>query len=281
MRESMIMLVDRRELSIADYGAEDGPAVLYFHGAPSSRLDALMYEDEIDASGIRVVAIDRPGFGGSSPQPGRVLADWPNSVAQVADQLGLESFAVVGASAGGVHAIACAALLADRVTSLGLVCAGTDPSWPGTASRHSDEENSVMATDDEETVIAWFAGRFGADASRYPIGGAGLPAPDAAMFDDARYGPGIVSSTKEALRQGVAGLALDKLVRSRPWTFDPGSIDARCEIIHGEQDTVAPVANGEHNATLIPNATLTRLPEHGHLSILTEIPRLATRLTTT
>lgn len=106
MRESMITLADRRELSIADYGVEDGPAVLYFHGAPSSRLDALMYEDEIDASGIRVIAIDRPGFGRSSPQPGRVLADWPNNVAQVADQLGLESFAVVGASAGGVHAIA-------------------------------------------------------------------------------------------------------------------------------------------------------------------------------
>ena len=77
----------------------------------------------------------------------------------------------------------------------------------------------------------------------------------------------------------MAGFALDRLVRSRPWAFDAGSIDVPCELVHGEQDTVVPIAHGEHNHELIPNSTLTRFAAHGHLSILTETPKLAARLT--
>ena len=98
-----------------------------------------------------------------------------------------------------------------------------------------------MATDDEATVVSWFCDRFGADGSRFPIGAAGLPAPDAAMFDDDRHAAGLRRTSEEGLRQGVAGFALDRLVRSRPWTFDAGAIDVACELIHGEQDTVVPI----------------------------------------
>lgn len=70
---------------------------------------------------MHLVAVDRPGIGHSDLQPGRRLEDWPLDVAELADALGLERFAVVGDSAGGPYALACAALMGDRVTRAGLV----------------------------------------------------------------------------------------------------------------------------------------------------------------
>jgi pimeloyl-ACP methyl ester carboxylesterase len=85
-------------------------------------------------------------FGGSTLQPGRTLDVWVGDVVALADALLVTSFAVLGLSAGGPHAVACAARLPDRVTGLGLVASRTDPSWPRTADRHSSEENELLAT---------------------------------------------------------------------------------------------------------------------------------------
>ncbi|MGI4944133.1 MAG: alpha/beta fold hydrolase, partial [Janthinobacterium lividum] len=97
-------------ISVEEYGDPAGPPVLYFHGWPASRLEAGLIPD----LSVRLLALDRPGYGRSTPQPGRTLLDWPADVAAVADRLGLAKFHVVGLSGGGPYAAACALALPDR-----------------------------------------------------------------------------------------------------------------------------------------------------------------------
>src|SRR3954471_17322215 len=99
-RNNTITLPGGRRLGYAKYGDPDAMPVLYCHGFPSCRLEPSM----LPVSGIRLIALDRPGYGLSEPLPGRTLRDWPRDVAAAADALGLHRFAVVGVSGGAPYA---------------------------------------------------------------------------------------------------------------------------------------------------------------------------------
>ena len=116
MEAQTLVLADGRELSWWSYGDPDGTPVIFSHGLSDSRL-IRNPDDALTASlGVRVIAADQPGVGGSSPQPGRHMADWGPDMEQLADHVGLGQFAVAGHSGGGPHALAVAAHLPDRVT---------------------------------------------------------------------------------------------------------------------------------------------------------------------
>jgi pimeloyl-ACP methyl ester carboxylesterase len=73
-----VRLPDGRSLAYTEYGAPDGKPVLYFHGLPGSRLDPAMLDNgDLVKAGIRMIACDRPGMGGSDFQPGRSFSHWP------------------------------------------------------------------------------------------------------------------------------------------------------------------------------------------------------------
>jgi pimeloyl-ACP methyl ester carboxylesterase len=114
---------DGRRLAYAETGDLDGPPVFAFHGIPGSRSDfeRLFGPEGLAGSGVRVIGIDRPGFGASDFQQNRRFQDWPGDVATVADHLGIDRFAVLGYSAGGPYVIACARALPDRLTFAGIV----------------------------------------------------------------------------------------------------------------------------------------------------------------
>src|SRR5262245_1689679 len=95
-----------------------------------SRLHIVPLEQQLSARGLRVIAPDRPGYGGCSPQPGRALEDSPDDVAALADALGIDRFLVAGHSTGGAYAIACAALLPDRVRATIVGAGVTNMLWP-------------------------------------------------------------------------------------------------------------------------------------------------------
>ena len=113
-----VRLPDGRLIAVEEYGDPAGPPVFYFHGWPASRLEAGLIPD----LPVRLLALDRPGYGRSAPQRGRTLADWPADVTAVADRLGLARFHVVGLSGGGPYAAACALALPDRVLGVAMVC---------------------------------------------------------------------------------------------------------------------------------------------------------------
>jgi pimeloyl-ACP methyl ester carboxylesterase len=279
VRDQSMSLADGRTIAFTDLGAAAGPVVMYFHGAPSSRLDLQLHDGTFAALGVRVVSPDRPGYGGSSAHTGRQREDWASDVAALADYLGVDRFAVMGVSTGGPYAVACAALLPDRVASAATVCGVTDCGWARAWHGLASNEAALMRIRDVDEAVAWCEARYGRDGSRFLDGELGDLAPaDQRALKDGVLAAALVTSVREAFRQGVTGYAQDITVQGTPWTFDPSAIAAPVRVLHGEADTVIPVAHARHTAELIPGAQLSLWPVHGHISILTEIPRLAADL---
>ena len=279
MRDSQVILTDGRELAYSDIGEPDWPCVMFFGGAPTSRLRQRYLESDFLHANVRVVSPERPGYGRSSPQARRSMIDWCSDVAALADGLELDRFLVAGHSSGGPYAVACAALLPERV-SAGVILAGvTDMGWPGAWKGYNDMEGELMRISDEETAIAWCVERFGEDGSGF-FGAANfkLAEPDEAFFTDEKIARKLASARAEAFRQGVIGYAQDIVIQGQPWPFDPSAIGVPIDVVHGDSDAVVPLAHSRHTAELIPGANLRVLPGHGHFTILAELPTAASAL---
>lgn len=275
MTDSQISLPDGRVLAYTDIGDPDGSCVMHFHGAPASRFLLDVYDEEFEEYGLRVVSPDRPGYGGSSPHPGRSMADWPNDVEILADTLGIDEFVVLGSSSGGPYTVACCALLPDRVLG-GLVVAGaTDMSWPDVREGYPEVELEIMDLNDEDEAIGYCENRFGPDGSGFfeeePLE---WPEPDEAFLADKEMSDHLARAMGEAFVQGVTGYAQDMIVQGRPWPFDPADVECPVRVVHGELDTLVPMAHSRHTAESIPDSELKVHPGHGHASILDEIPHL-------
>ncbi|KFY75464.1 hypothetical protein V499_04553 [Pseudogymnoascus sp. VKM F-103] len=129
-------LPDGRQLGYAEYGDHNGTPLLYFHGYPSCRLEAYAIDDIAQRHNTRILALDRPGFGLSTPQPNRSITDWPADVSAFAKSMQLSRFAVLGASGGGPYALACAhGLPQETLAGVGLFASG--PPWVGGAHYNS------------------------------------------------------------------------------------------------------------------------------------------------
>jgi pimeloyl-ACP methyl ester carboxylesterase len=271
-----MLLVDGRTLAFTDAGEPGGIPILYFHGAPGGRLDVAWMGDAFAAAGVRVVSADRPGYGGSSPSPRRSMSDWPRDMAALADHLGIDRFAVMGLSSGGPYVAACAALLGDRVVAAASVAGVTDM---GSSAAYDefpdDDEKTIMQIGHENEAQAWCEDRYGADGGRffdYPLD---LSPPDTALFADEAFMAAVMPTFAEAFRQGVGGFAQDITVQGRAWPFDVARITCEVRVYHGAQDTLVPVSHGRRTAEMIDGSTLAIFPEHGHLSMIAEIPRIA------
>lgn len=259
-----IALRDGRRISFDQQGPEDAPAVLYFHGAGASAL-ARPPGDVGTAAGVRLVCVERPGIGDSDPAPHRTIASWPADVAEVADALGLESFAVLGWSAGGPHALACASLLPDRVSACGVLFGAVSLDWDGWSEGVEPDlvpycelavqspdvlrEALVQLTADPEAFLRRFHDR---DPSV------------AALLEDDEVVAQVRADSSRAFRQGADGMALDASLIYSPWDFDIGSITVAVQLVYGTEDRTCPPSWGQHLAAGIPTATLTVLDGVGH-----------------
>lgn len=279
MKDSLATVGGGRRLSYTEIGDPNGSCIFFFHGAPMSRLHLVGLDRQLVERALRVVSPDRPGYGKSSPQPNRSITDWPADVAALADALAINRFAVAGHSSGGPYAVACAALLPDRV-SAGLVIAGvTDMAWPGAWEGYPEVETKLMRMNEEKDLVGWCVEHFGSDgsgffaASPFP-----LPEPDEALLADGEAGTAIRSAVDEAFRQGVAGYAQDVFIQARPWPFDPARVAAPVDVVHGESDTLIPMAHSRHTAESIPGSRFHTLAGQGHFTILSELPSLASAL---
>lgn len=279
MKDLQVGLSDGRDLAYIDIGAPDWPCLLFFHGAPSSRLRLAYLERAFLEQGVRLICPDRPSYGRSSPQPGRSMADWPADVTAFADALGLDRFIVAGHSSGGPYAVACAALLRDRVRACITLGGVTDMAWHAAWNGYFEVEAQLMRIKDEDAAVAWCVERFGADGSGF-MAAADLEfsAPDLELYANPEIAPLLASARTEAFRQGVRGYAQDIVVQGRPWPFDPGDIAAPAYAMHGELDTILPMAHSYHTAELIPGSVLKVLPGHGHFTILEALPGVAAAL---
>jgi pimeloyl-ACP methyl ester carboxylesterase len=276
--EAHIELADGRTLHAYDTSGDAGgpgspPAVIWLHGSPNIGSPPEPLFAAAAASGLRWVSYDRPGYGGSSPHEGRSIASAAADVAAVADALGLDRFAVLGHSGGGPHALACAALLPERVAAAVSMsapapfdAAGLDwfAGWsPGLAA-----ENRAAA-----------AGRVALEAHWNQIQAQGEPEDMTAFFteDDLAALGGRWSWVGEvagaAMQQGGDGLAEDTLASVQPWGFEPAAIAVPVLLVHGAGDKMVPAAHGEWLGAHCPAAELRLIPGAGHVTVLDYAPQ--------
>jgi pimeloyl-ACP methyl ester carboxylesterase len=238
---------------------------------PGSRLDPALLDAEFQRLGVRVVAVERPGYGLSTARRPWSLLDWPADVAAAADRLEIERFALIGYSSGGKYAAACAYALPDRLTSAAIVSGVGPPATPRFREGlgRTDRLSMTLAARARPLALAyWRIAR--AMAERRPDSFLGefekeLSEPDKAAFAEPEVRRLVLATSREALRAGAQGVVDDSAIQARAWGFRLEEIQVPVQIWHGDHDEIVPLHHGTYAAKTIPNATLTVLQGMGHL----------------
>jgi pimeloyl-ACP methyl ester carboxylesterase len=270
MPDSHILKIAGRDVGYTDYGPRDGAPVLWCHGGPGSRLEPAAMAPAAADAGFRLIGIDRPGYGRSTPRPGRSIADWVADGLSVADALDVERFVTVGCSTGGAYSLALAAHAPQRASAVIACCALTDMRWQeGKAMMAGPATARLWSAPNRGAAIAAAADVLGTDGSKMLTQAqTGAPAADLALMQD----PGWMAGMREAMREmftfGVQGYADDRIADGVGWgSFDVTKICCPAIVLHGEEDSVVPAAHARHTAAIVPGATLRIVPALGHMSI--------------
>lgn len=269
-----ITLADGRILSFADIGHGSDFPVIYFHGFPGSRLEAAFSKDIVAQNGVRVIAVERPGYGSSTFDALRTLSDWPTDVLALADALGLEKFSVLGVSSGGVYALACAAHISERLHQVGIACTPAPP-------------EGVLSLSEMTTVAkfgfnlahkhSWLSKLILGRLFRFillrqapgflkVLGSQASQADRMALQQPAFYNA-VLASLREAYRGGHRGPLYDLHLVSRDWDFKLEHIQRPIHLWHGSSDTVVPIAMGKHIASRLQQCNQYWKTDEGHFSI--------------
>lgn len=276
----MIQLSDGRTLAYLDIGDPEGRPVFYFHGAPGSRLEGLLFDELNQQLGIRMIAPDRPGYGLSDFQKDRTYLNWPDDVSELADQLGIDRFAVLGWSSGGPYAAAVAHEIPQRVAVAAIV-AGEGP-YASDDYPQSVLTSATFSGSRVNKLFIWSANngpwlmralfrmarilifRNPAGVAEFD-GGFDLSAKDKQFFTrDFRreFSAGLV----EAFRQSAEGVTRDHTIERLDWPFDIEEIHAPTVLVfHGEEDTTVHPKISEYMCRRIPSCDGPKIyPGEGH-----------------
>jgi pimeloyl-ACP methyl ester carboxylesterase len=263
--ETDVKLDDGRTLHAYDAGAgraDDRLAVFWHHGTPNIGAPPEPLFPDAERLGLRWVSYDRPGCGGSTPNPGRDVASAAADVAGVADALGIDRFAVMGHSGGGSYALACAALLPERVAAVVSVA--------GMAPYDAERLDFFAGMADAGAASLRAAAEGRESRERYEASGADddigfTPADEAALSGSWSW---FIDVVRPALAGGPGGIIDDDLAYVGPWGFDPNQIVAPVLLLHGGSDRVVPSSHSTWLASRIPSAELRITPDDGHITVL-------------
>jgi pimeloyl-ACP methyl ester carboxylesterase len=277
LAELTVQRPDGRILQVSVTGPSDGLPLVFHHGSPGG---VAPYRPMISAAaghGLRTVLYGRPGYGGSTPQPGRLIADAAADVAAILDQLRASQFVTVGWSGGGPHALACARLLPGRCLAAASL-AGVAPyaadglDWlSGMADDNVAEFSAALAGQAELTALLDAAApllqEITGEQLADGIGELASPADKEQLRGElADY---VAATFRAGLRPGVAGWRDDDLAFVRDWGFSLGSHGdaAPVAVWQGDQDRMVPAGHGEWLAGHIPAARVHMIAGVGHMNL--------------
>lgn len=245
----VVDVANKRNITMESWGAPEGMPIFLLHGTPGCRTGPRPRTSVLYRLGVRLICYDRPGYGMSSRHFGRTVADAAWDVRAIANALGIDRFGVVGRSGGAPHALACAALLGDRVQSaaalVGLAPSDAeDLNWYDGMTGSNVEEYSRADADLAalEAKLAALADRIRIDPET--LLEALLPeltGPDRRVVDDAAIRRLLTDTYAEALRDTADGWIDDVLAMRRPWGFDLAMIKSPVLLWHGADDKFSPV----------------------------------------
>lgn len=274
--EGTVLLPDRRTLGFAEFGPPNGKAVFWFHGTPGARRqippEARLAAEEL---GVRLIGIDRPGVGDSTPHLYPSLQDWAADIGKVADRLGIGRFGLIGLSGGGPYVLACAHAFPKRVVAAAILGGVAPTQGPDAAEgglvafatrfeplfAHLHEPLGVMLT-----LLIW---------ALRPVASPGFnlfvhfsPVGDQAVFERPEMKAMFIDDLLHGSRWGLRAPVYDVLLFSRPWGFRLRDIQVPIRFWHGDADHLVPLAHGQHQARLIRDASLSVRPGESHLGSL-------------
>ncbi|MBF0452682.1 MAG: alpha/beta hydrolase [Candidatus Magnetomorum sp.] len=269
-----LYLRDGRQLGFSDLGDPSGVPLFYFHGFPSSRLEAIAANNIAAELNVRLIAVDRPGIGLSDTKPQRTLLDWPDDVQELADALQIDQFSALGISGGGPYLMACAYKIPQRLISCGSVC-GLGPLSASLDLGGMSFVNRMGLTLSKKSP--WITSVLMAGISSlinlYPemiiqLMAGNAPECDKNALKDETFNTIMIKAAQESLRTGSAGLSQDLIIYGNEWGFDLSDIHIPVNVWHGEMDTTLPVCFGKQFEEKIPDCTATYYSNEGHISIV-------------
>jgi pimeloyl-ACP methyl ester carboxylesterase len=268
-------------------GEENAPTLVFHDGTPSSGIPSPDILAAAQRLGLRHVSWSRPGYGSSTRQAGRSVASVVADMAAVLDHVGAATCHVVGWSGGGPHALACAALLPDRVRGVATIASvapypadGLD--WTaGMGAENVEEFNAALAG--AEALVgfkerAWPIYRaISADDVAEALGDLIDDVDRGSLRDD--FAAWFAQTVREGLRESYWGWFDDDMAFVRPWGFELGSISVPVHVWQGGHDRMVPFAHGQWLVSHIAKAAAHLYPEHGHLTLAVDsIPQILSEL---
>lgn len=272
--EGRVRLRDGRSLAFADWGDPRGRPVVMFHGMPATRLQC-PDADATLAAGVRLITVDRPGYGGSDPRPGRSLLSWADDFAELHAHLDLPPCPVMGWSGGGPYALACSFRLPAIVSSVGVSgSVGPMTEVPGSFSEEARRLSRLLPVDPQgalDGVVAQWKG-FADDPEsifdEWFADSDAPPSPDQRLFARPDVREAMIEWARDAARQGSAGAVADAMAFIQPWGFSLAEIRCDAAVWVGG-DAPADRDESDYLAATIPGATYVVFPGEGHLAPLT------------
>jgi pimeloyl-ACP methyl ester carboxylesterase len=274
-KERDVTAPDGRTIRVREAGDGNGFPIFVHHGTPSA---GLLYEPWIEDAlqrGVRLVSHDRPGYGDSDRLSGRSVADVAADVGAIADHLGVERFATWGISGGGPHALACAALLPERVVAAATLAGVAPFESEGLDFLAGMGEDNVtefsLAVEDHDglrrLLDTWRPMILDADPQQiFDMLQSLISDVDKAALSGS-FAEFIHAADVIGQRNGVDGWYDDDLAFARPWGFDLGEISVPVLLWQGRQDLMVPFSHGEWLAAHIPGVEARLLDDEGHLSL--------------
>jgi pimeloyl-ACP methyl ester carboxylesterase len=252
--------------------------VLVHGGTPNSRLLSDSWLRDAESRETRLISYDRPGYGGSTPQPGRSVADCAADVRAIAGALGIDRLAIWGYSGGGPHTLACAALLPDLVNAVATLASVAPYDAPGldwfrgmgqdnvegfklyledpvaARTKSAEDRDEILKVTPETLAEAWSTLVSPADAA--------VLSGELASF--------LVAHLQEGLAPGDQGWWDDGVAEVAPWGFALETIDVPVQLWHGAQDMFVPLQHGHWLAEHIPGVEAHFSDSDGHLTLLVD-----------
>lgn len=277
-----VITEDGRRLFVAASGAPNGTPVVLMHGTPGSRFGPRPRSSVLYRLGVRLISYDRPGYGESTRMRGRRVADAAADVRCIADALGVDRFAVVGRSGGGPHALACSALLPDRVTRT-AVLVGLAPSdaegldWYDGMTEANVAEYSTADADQVALTeqLLELARRTADDPETFmEILREQMTAADRRVVSGLPIRRQLLDTYREALRCGPYGWVDDSLAFRSNWGFAFEDITGPVRLWHGAEDNFSPVNHSRWLAGRIPQAEVQVQLETAHFGAVEVLPEI-------
>lgn len=271
--EGNITVGDDRRLGFAEFGDPHGRAIFWLHGTPGARrqipTEARAYAEQ---NGVRLIGVDRPGIGSSTPHQYESVLDFASDLRTIADTLGIHKMAVIGLSGGGPYTLACAAAMPDRVVAAGVLGGVAPMVGPDAISSKLMEIGAVVAPVLQVAGAPIRLVASGLIRLIRPVASPALeiyarlsPEGDRRMLGRPEFKAMFLDDLLNGSRKQLAGPFYDIVVFERDWGFRLDEVKVPVRWWHGDHDHIVPFAHGRHVVSRLPDATLTELPYESHL----------------